>query len=47
MAKGYGWLNLNGEAMKGELHWYQEENVGIADMKLKPQKGGNWFVYES
>jgi hypothetical protein len=45
-AKGLGYIDYNGESLKAELHWYQEPSVGKVDWKIKPQKGGEYFIYE-
>ena len=42
--KGIGLVDVNGEPFKAELHWFQEDNVGKVMWKLKPQKGGNWYI---
>ena len=42
--KGIGFLDVDGESYKAELHWYQEPSVGKVDWKLKPQKGGEYFI---
>ena len=42
--KGYGYVDLDGESYKAELHWYQEASIGKVDWKLKPQKGGEYFI---
>jgi hypothetical protein len=44
--KGFGYVDVNGEAYKAELHWYQEKTVGKVAWKLKEQKGGNWYIDE-
>lgn len=44
--KGIGFVDVDGESYKAELHWYEEPTVGRVDWKLKPQKGGNYFVDE-
>ena len=41
--KGIGHVDFKGESYKAEIHWYQEENVGKVDWKVKPDTGGNWF----
>lgn len=45
-AKGFGYLDVDGEELKAELHWYQESSVGKVKMKVKPQKDGEIFIYE-
>jgi hypothetical protein len=42
--KGMGYIDYNGESEKVELHWYEEPSIGIIKMKVKPQKGGTWYV---
>lgn len=46
-AKGFGYVNIDGEVLKAELHWYQEPTVGKVNMKIKQQKDGELFIYES
>lgn len=37
-----------GENCKIELHWYKNSGIiDYADIKLKPQADGSWFIYES
>ena len=33
--KGIGWIDDNGERIKAEIHWFQEENVGRMKFKIK------------
>ena len=44
--KGFGYIDLNGESYKAELHWYQEPTVGKVLWKIKPQDGGELFIDE-
>lgn len=44
--KGFGYVDHNGESLKAELHWYQEPTIGKVMWKIKPQKGGELFIYE-
>jgi len=44
--KGLGYVDVGGESYRAELHWYQEPTVGKVEWKLKPQRGGAYFVYE-
>ena len=34
-AKGIGTVNYNGEEVKAEVHWFQEETVGKVKFKVK------------
>ena len=43
--KGVGVVDVDG-GRKAELHWYQEKDAGIVNMRLKPQKGGALFIDE-
>lgn len=37
-----------GENCKIELHWYKNSDIiDYADIKLKPQSDGSWYIYES
>lgn|GEM_PF-1486945 len=45
-AKGFGYVDYEGEILKAELHWYQESKAGIVEVKVKPQKDGGVFIYE-
>ena len=42
--KGIGLVDVDGDVFTAELHWFQEESVGKVMWKLKPQKGGNWYI---
>lgn len=44
--KGFGYVDLDGESVLVELHWYQEPTVGKVDFKIKAQPGGGWFSYD-
>ena len=44
--KGFGYIDVYGESLLAELHWYEEPSVGRVDFKIKPQPGGELFVYE-
>jgi len=44
--KGIGYVDSDGESFKAELHWYEEKSIGKVKFKLKPQRGGNWYVGE-
>jgi len=45
--KGIGYVDFGGENYKAELHWYQEPSVGKVLWKLKPQRGGEYFIDEN
>lgn len=42
--KGIGTLDVDGEYLQAELHWYEEPHIGKVDFKLKRQKSGEWFL---
>lgn len=42
--KGVGTVEIDGEQVKVELHWYEEPSVGKVRMKSKIQKDGSWFL---
>ena len=42
--KGIGTLDVEGEYLRAELHWYEEPHIGKVDFKLKRQKSGEWFL---
>ena len=44
--KGLGHVNVNGESVLAELHWYEEPSLGRVEFKIKPQPGGDLFIYE-
>jgi hypothetical protein len=44
--KGFGYVNVDGESLLAELHWYEEPNVGRVEFKIKRQSGGGWFINE-
>lgn len=44
--KGYGYVDLDGESVLVELHWYQEPTAGKVDFKIKAQPGGEWYSYD-
>jgi len=44
--KGFGYLNVDGESRKADVHWYEEDNVGRVDFKLKVRRGGEWYFDE-
>ena len=47
--KGIGYvddIDNDGESYKAELHWYEEPTVGKVEWKIKPTKGGNWYLDE-
>ena len=33
--KGRGYVDYNGESKKAMLHWFEEETIGIVEMKVK------------
>ena len=44
--KGLGHVDFYGESYQAEIHWYQEPSVGKVEFKLKPQRGGDFFIGE-
>lgn len=44
--KGFGYVDIDGESLLAELHWYYEPTVGKVKFKVKPQSGGEFFIYE-
>ena len=44
--KGFAHIDYNGESLLAELHWYKEPTAGDVLWKLKPQKGGEYFIDE-
>ena len=44
--KGFGYVDYDGDSLKAELHWFQEPSAGEVEWKVKPQKGGEYFIYE-
>ena len=44
--KGIGYVDVDEESCKAELHWYQEPKVGRVKFKLKQQKGGEYYLDE-
>ena len=40
--KGFGTLDVDGEFIKAEIHWFQEYNVGRVKLKVK-----EWLFDES
>jgi hypothetical protein len=44
--KGFGYIDVNGENMLAEVHWYEEPSVGRVKFKIKPQPGGELFINE-
>lgn len=46
--KGFGYVDVDGESFKAELHWFEEHTHDIIyDMKVKPDKSGNWYYDDS
>jgi hypothetical protein len=45
--KGLGYVDVNGESLLAELHWYEEPSTGRVEFKIKPQPGGEFFIYEN
>ena len=44
--KGFGYVDVDGENLLAEVHWYQEPTVGKVAFKIKEQPGGEIFIYE-
>jgi hypothetical protein len=44
--KGIDYVDNDGDSFRAELHWYEEKSIGKVKFKLKPQRGGNWYVEE-
>jgi len=42
--KGLGYVDFESESYKAEIHWYQEPTIGKVEFKLKPQRGGKYFI---
>lgn len=40
--KGFGYLDVDGESTKAEIHWFEEENIGKCKFKVK-----EWLYDES
>lgn len=40
--KGLGYVDIDGESVLVELHWYTEPSVGEVDFKIKEAPGGGW-----
>lgn len=46
--KGFGYVDVDGESYKVELHWFEEHTHDIIyDMKVKPDQSGNWYYDDS
>jgi hypothetical protein len=41
--KGIGYIDLDGESYKAEIHWYEEATIGKKEFKVKTH-GGNWII---
>lgn len=44
--KGFGYIDVDGESLLAEVHWYQEPTVGKVLFKIREQPGGEIFIYE-
>lgn len=41
--KGIGYLDVDDESVKAEIHWYEEPTAGKHEFKTKSH-GGNWYI---
>ena len=44
--KGIGWVDVDGESYKANIHWYEHPETGRVKFKVKPDRAGNWFIDE-
>ena len=42
--KGICFIDIDDEQVQVEIHWYEEQTVGVVKVKIKPQRGGEWYV---
>lgn len=41
--KGIGYVDIDGESYKAEVHWYEEQTIGRVEFKIK-SRNGEWII---